>query len=106
MTPVNIDQVLLPDLRNIRESDMYQNQIEERLQELRRLNETGSTGILKSQRGGALDVVVKHRIPWPQNHILSGSNKSRFHMIRLVCVNGWLALVGLSRRNLIVKLKT
>ena len=44
-----------------------------RLEELKQLN---SQGKYKSQRGGNEVVWCKKEVPWPQNFILSGSNKS------------------------------
>ena len=51
-----------------------QNAVDRRLQELASLNEQG---MFKSQRGGQEQVTVKNKIPWPQNHILAGTFKSR-----------------------------
>ena len=33
--------------------------------------------MFKSQRGGHDQLTVKHKLPWPQNHILAGTSKSR-----------------------------
>ena len=38
------------------------------------LNEAGK---LKSQRGGSDTIFVKRQVPWPQNLVLGGNNKSR-----------------------------
>ena len=38
------------------------------------LNEQGT---FRSHRGGHHQVTVKHKVPWPQNHILAGASKSR-----------------------------
>ena len=35
------------------------------------------SGKLKSQRGGNDTVFVKRQVPWPQNFVLGGNNKSR-----------------------------
>ena len=48
--------------------------MDKRLQELATLNEQGT---FRSQRGGHEHLTVKHKIPWPQNHILAGASKSR-----------------------------
>ena len=48
--------------------------VDRQLQELASLNERG---MFKSQRGGNEQVTVRHKIPWPQNHILAGTSKSR-----------------------------
>ena len=58
----------------LKSSKGIQNAIDRRLQELPTLNEQG---MFKSQRGGHEQVTVKHKIPWPQNHILAGTSNSR-----------------------------
>ena len=44
---------------------------------IRDLQTATEKGKLKSQRGGSETVFVKKEVPWPQNFILGGSNKSR-----------------------------
>ena len=51
-----------------------QTQVDHRIQQLKDLNEQGK---FKSQRGGKDTVWVKKEVPWPQNFILGGSNKTR-----------------------------
>ena len=48
--------------------------MDKRLQELTTLNDQGT---FRSQRGGHDQITVKHKVPWPQNHILAGASKSR-----------------------------
>ena len=43
-------------------------------QEVDTINEQG---MFTSQTGGQDQVIVKHKVPWPQNYILSGTSKSR-----------------------------
>ena len=50
--------------------------VQQRLEELTRLNATGTDTKIKSQRGG-VDIFVKNRVRWPHEHVLSGSNKER-----------------------------
>ena len=33
--------------------------------------------MFRSQHGGNKQVTVRNKIPWPQNHILAGTSKSR-----------------------------
>ena len=51
-----------------------QAEVDRRIKHLTDLNESGK---LKSQRGGIDTVFVKRQVPWPQNFVLGGSNKSR-----------------------------
>ena len=63
-----------PTTAFLKTSRGIQNAVDKRLQELATLNEQGT---FRSQRGGHDQVTVKHKIPWPQNHILAGASKSR-----------------------------
>ena len=59
----------------MRQSSQLQAQVDRRLQELQAINLQGK---FKSQCGGVNETVwCKREVPWPQNFILSGSNKSR-----------------------------
>ena len=58
----------------LKSSRGIQHAVDKRLQELASLNERG---MFKSQRGGNDQVTVPNKIPWPQNHILAGTSKSR-----------------------------
>ena len=51
--------------------------MDERLQQLREINERDITGKFKSQRGGSDEVVVKYKVNWPHNQVLSGNTKNR-----------------------------
>ena len=44
------------------------------LSELQHLNSTGISQKLKSQCGG-IEVFVKHKVRWPHDYVLAGSNK-------------------------------
>ena len=68
------DEVVTPTTAFLKSSRGIQHAVDRRLQELVSLNERGT---FKSQRGGNENVTVKHKIPWPQNHILAGTSKSR-----------------------------
>ena len=47
------------------------------MEELKHINDRDCQGKFKSQRSVNDDVTVKFKIPWPQNQVLSGSNRSR-----------------------------
>ena len=64
----------IPSTQFLKKSHHIQAAVDERLQELARINEQGR---FKSQRGGSDQIHVKHQVPWPQNHVLSGTSKSR-----------------------------
>ena len=49
-------------------------EVDRRIKHLTDLNESGK---LKSQRGGNDTVFVKRQVPWLQNFVLGGNNKSR-----------------------------
>ena len=62
------DEVVTPTTAVLKSSRGIQDAVDRRLQEFASLNERG---MFKSQRGGSEQVTVKHKIPWPQNHILA-----------------------------------
>ena len=68
------DDGVTPTLVFLKTSRGIQNAVDKRLQELATLNEQGT---FRSQGGGHDQVTVKHKVPWPQNHILAGTSKSR-----------------------------
>ena len=59
---------------------LLQLKVEQRLQELSDLAKTGTNLKLKSQQGGNVEVLVKNRVKWPHEYVLSGLNKES-HMI-------------------------
>ena len=65
---------VVPSLQALKNSQLTQQQVDERLLELSKINERGTC---KSQRGGSDTVWVKHQTPWPHNFILGGPSKSR-----------------------------
>ena len=68
----------IPSLEYIRANNQMQRSVEERIKELQQLAKTGmSENTIKSQRGGSVDVFVKHRVKWPHEHVLAGSQKER-----------------------------
>ena len=68
------DDVVTRTTTFLKSSRGIQNAVDKRLQELASLNEQS---MFNSQRGGHEQVTVKHKVPWPQNHILAGTSKSR-----------------------------
>ena len=73
-SPSQLDQVVVPKVAALQESQHIQAEVDQRIRQLVDLNEAGKS---KSQRGGAEIVRVKRQVPWPQNFVLGGNNKSR-----------------------------
>ena len=68
------DDGVIPTTAFLKTSKGIQSAVDRRLQQLASLNEQG---MFRSQRGGQDQIAVKHKIPWPQNHILAGTSKNR-----------------------------
>ena len=84
-TPVTVapnTSIATPDLNALR-----QLKVEQRLKELQ---ETEKQGKLKSLRGGSVEVMVKHKVKWPHEYILSGSSKERVSYDQLSVIQ-WVA---------------
>ena len=60
----------------LREEARIQEAVQTRLRHLAD-NVRPSMNKLKSQRGGAIDVFVNHKVRWPHEFVLSGQNKDR-----------------------------
>ena len=73
----NADQSVVPSIEFLSGKESIQCEVEKRLAELRTLNDTASKGRGKFQRGGPGDIFVKKSGVWPQNFILTGSQKTR-----------------------------
>ena len=71
------DELVLPTKKFIRKNASIQRQVDARIEELKKLNEQDLKGNLKSQRSINDEVIVKCKVPWPQNHVLTGSTRSR-----------------------------
>ena len=65
--------MVLPSLEGLRSSREIQDQVEAKIKALQNSHE----------RGGTKTVSVKKEVPWPQNYILGGTNKSRVSYDRL-----------------------
>ena len=64
----------------LRNSEIIQRKVDARLRELEVINETSGMHLstkLKSKRGGPVDVYLKHKVAWPHEAILGGTNRSR-----------------------------
>ena len=61
----------------MRSNESIQCEVEKHLAEVHTLNEAGSKGRVMSQRGGPGDIFAKKSVDWPQNFILTGSQKTR-----------------------------
>ena len=72
---------------------LLQLKVDQRLQELSNLAKSGTISKLKSQRGGNVDVLVKNRVRWPHEHVLSGLNKERISYDQLN-ITQWVAEFG------------
>ena len=78
----------LPNLHALSSDALIQAQVEQRLQDLVDENKSGTK--IKSLRGSSVDVVVPHRVKWPQEYVLSGSKKERLQYDHLT-VTQWVA---------------
>ena len=65
---------VIPSIDFLKASDTIQARVDDRIRELQAVHPQGK---FKSQRGGSDTYWCRREIPWPQNHILSGTNKSR-----------------------------
>ena len=65
---------VIPSIDFLKASDSIQARVDDRIKELQALHPQGK---FKSQRGGSDTYWCKKEVPWPQNHILSGTSKSR-----------------------------
>ena len=68
---------VVPSINYLRTNESLQSEVEWRLAELRNINEFAKQGRVKSQRGGPGEISVKRIMDWPQNFILTGSQKTR-----------------------------
>ena len=87
---VEVQAAELPTIDSLKEDAMIQSKVEQRLLELSELAKTGTTQKLKSQRGGQVEVIVKNRVKWPHEYVLSGLNKERVSYDQL-SVTQWVA---------------
>ena len=88
----------LPILQSVKEDALIQLKVEQWLQELTNLAKTGTNLKLKSQRGGNVEVMVKNRVKWPHEYILSDLNKEHISYDQL-SVTQWVAGFGRTMRE-------
>ena len=93
-SPGQLDQMVVPTMAALQGSQSIQSEVD--------LNEAGKS---KSQRGENEIVWVKRQVPWPQNLVLGGNNKSRTSYYALnwcQWVSGF-ATIAREEKNLDVK---
>ena len=88
----------LPTFDSLKDDAMIQSKVGQHLQELSKLAKTGTAQKLKSQRGGQVEVLVKNRVKWPHEYVLSGLNKERVSYDQL-WVTQWMAGFGRTMRE-------
>ena len=69
-----VSDSVIPSLDFLRASDTIQARVDDWIKELQGMHPQGK---FKSQRGGSDTYWCKRELPWSQNHILSGTSKSR-----------------------------
>ena len=79
----------IPRPSRLGEEARIQEEVQNRLRHLAD-NVKPGMGKIKSQRGGAVDVLVNHKVRWPHEFVLSGQNKDRVTYNQLSPVQ-WLA---------------
>ena len=83
---------------DLTDETLLQLKVDQRLQELSDLAKTGTHSKLKSQRGGAVEVLIKNRVKWPHEYVLSGVNKERITYDQLNVMQ-WVAGFGRAMRD-------
>ena len=89
--PVKPSEHMGSNLDALTDETLLQLKVDQRLQELSDLAKTGTSSKFKSERGGSLEVLIKNRVKWPHEYVLSGLNKERVTYDQLnVTVGGWV----------------
>ena len=83
---------------SVSDEALLQLRVDQRLQELTDLAKTCTNSKIKSQRGGNFEVLVKQRVKWPHEYVLSGLNKERVTYDQLN-VTQWVAGFGRTMRD-------
>ena len=78
---------VIPSIDFLKASDTIQARVDDRIKELQAMHPQGK---FKSQRGGSDTYWCKREVPWPQNHILSDTSKSRVSYDNLSMAQGFL----------------
>ena len=103
VSSVQMDQVVVPSVAALQGASHIQAEVDRHIKHLTDLNESDK---LKSQRGGNDTVFVKRQVPWPQNFVLGGNNKSRISYDNLTwCqwVSGF-AMIAREESNVDIKM--
>ena len=85
-------------LSSMADETLLQLKVDQRLQELSDLAKSGTFQKVKSQRGGTVDVLIKNRVRWLHEYILSGLNKERVSYDQLN-ITQWVAGFGRTMRE-------
>ena len=88
-----VSDTVIPSIDFLRASGTIQARVDDRIKELQAMHPQGK---FKSQRGGSDTYWCKKKVPWPQNHILSGTTKSRVSYDNLSMaqwVSGFCAII-------------
>ena len=88
LPPSQVSAPTLPNLSVLRQDAYIQAQVEQRLKNLVEDSKSGTK--IKSLRGGSVEVVVPHRVKWPQEYVLAGSKKERVQYDQL-SMSQWVA---------------
>ena len=83
MAPVTKNSLQIPDLNTLRQDALIQLKVEQRLKEIQ---DTDKPGKIKSLRGGSIEIMVKIKVKWPNEYILSGLSKERISYDQLSVV--------------------
>ena len=87
--------VSLPTLDYLKTYGNIQKVVVERLSKFQKLSSTGMSEKIKTQRGGQVEVFVKHRAKWPHVYILAGITTNLSLTISLLWVSRWLTFAEL-----------
>ena len=83
---------------SVADETLLQLKVDQRLQELSDLAKSGTFQKIKSQSGGPVDVLIKNRVRWPHEYVLSGLNKERVSYDQLN-VTQWVPGFGQTMRD-------
>ena len=78
------------NLSALTDETLLQLKVDQRLQELSDLAKPGTSSKFRSQRGGNIELLIKNRVKWPHEYVLSGLNKERVTYDQLN-VTQWVA---------------
>ena len=79
------DDAVIPSAQFLKKTKHIQDAVNERLQELARINEQG-----RFKCGGNEQINVKHQVPWPQSYVFDGTSKTRVTYVSLSTFQ-WMA---------------